>query len=200
MQSCSCAANSEKARYPPLTEVLNSIQRAFRNEVFRSLPPPREQGPESMFFPNDPEVISSTYLANTAKRKPDIISVGIPVLEKAFKLGFDSDFDSWKTAIATNKKGAKADYKISWNDVHTILELKFSSKISSERLGESYDVPKHQDSKEDEATECDVGMADYCSHSMFSYETAQDFLRNVNSVLVNSIPQGRKLAVMVLLH
>jgi len=108
MQSCSCAANSEKARSPYLAEALNSIQHAFREDAFGDLPPPSKQGTsESMFLPNDPKIISSTHLANTGKHKPDIISISLFTLGKIFQSKLGDNFDAWRTAIAKTQQGVK---------------------------------------------------------------------------------------------
>jgi len=200
MQSCSCAANSEKARSPYLAEALNSIQHAFRKDAFGDLPPPSKQGmSESMFLPNDPKIISCTHLANTGKHKPDIISISLFTLGKIFRSKLGDNFDAWRTTIAKTEQGAKTNEKISWHEVNTILELKFSGKISKGRLDSSYNAPDHHDSKEDGSTECEAGMMCYYPHSMSSYDTKQDFLRNADSVLVNPIPGGKKFVAMILL-
>jgi len=117
---------------------------------------------ESIFLPND--VISSAHLVNKANRRPDIIAVNLSVLDKAFEFGLSSDFDTWRTAIANNEQKAKTHERISWHDVNIISKLKFSGKISSERLSESYNVQEYEDNKGDEAKKYKAGMVRYYPH------------------------------------
>lgn len=99
----------------------------FSGKKYGSLPKPDEGADDEtvIFMPNDPNVIESSHLWETSKRKPDVIGVPISFVHEVHEELKGMDYKQLSTKVSKeSRKNLKPSRDTEWPDVYVTCELK----------------------------------------------------------------------------